>query len=34
LPLLAERAPVLHYLRFTGNEEREKYERALEEMVR
>lgn len=34
LPLLAERAPVLHYLRFTSQEERAKYALALEEMTR
>ncbi len=34
LPLLAERAPMLHYLRFTGAEEREKYESAYQEMIR
>ncbi|MCX6427111.1 MAG: thiamine pyrophosphate-dependent enzyme [Actinobacteria bacterium] len=34
LPLLAERAPVLHYLRFTGADERAKYERAYAEMVK
>lgn len=33
LPLLAERAPVLHYLRFTGADERAAYERAYAEMV-
>lgn len=34
LPLLAERAPVLHYLRFTGPDERAKYEIAYKEMVK
>ncbi len=34
LPLLAERAPMLHYLRFTGAEERAKYEKAYQEMVK
>ena len=34
LPLLAERAPVLHYLRFTGAEERARYESAYKEMVK
>ena len=33
LPLFAERAPALHYLRFTSNEERQRYEQAYEEMV-
>lgn len=33
LALLAERAPVLHYLRFTSDKEREKYEVAYKEMV-
>jgi transketolase len=33
LSLLAERAPTLHYLRFTSNEERERYEAAYQEMV-
>lgn len=33
IPLLNERAPVLHYLRFTGAEERARYERAYEEFV-
>lgn len=34
LPLMQERYPVLHYLRFTGPEERAKYEAAYEEMVK
>lgn len=34
LPMLAERAPVLHYLRFTGEQERAKYQLALEEMTK
>ncbi len=34
LPLLAERAPALHYLRFTGPEERAKYEKVYQEMVK
>jgi transketolase len=34
LPILAERAPVLHYLRFTGAEERARYEKAYQEMVK
>jgi len=34
LPILAERAPILHYLRFAGAEERAKYEHAYEEMIR
>lgn len=33
LPLFAERAPALHYLRFTSNEERRRYEAAYQEMV-
>jgi len=33
IPLLNERAPVLHYLRFTGTEERERYEEAYEEFT-
>jgi transketolase len=33
LPLLAERAPILHYLRFTDSQERAKYESAFKEMV-
>lgn len=34
LPLMQERYPVLHYLRFTGPEERAKYQAAYEEMVK
>ena len=34
LPILAERAPVLHYLRFTGAEERARYEKAYQEMIK
>lgn len=34
LPILAERAPTLHYLRFTGADERAKYEKAYQEMVK
>ena len=34
LPIMAERAPVLHYLRFTSEQEREKYEVAYKEMLR
>nr|NLD40917.1 transketolase [Actinomycetales bacterium] len=33
LPLLEERRPVLHYLRFTSEAEREKYAEAYEELV-
>lgn len=33
LPLLAERAPVLHYLRFGSDEERERYADAYAQMV-
>jgi transketolase len=33
LPLFGERAPLLHYLRFTSPEERARYEAAYEEMV-
>lgn len=33
LPLLAERRPVLHYLRFTGDDERARYEQAYDEML-
>ncbi len=33
LPLFAERAPALHYLRFTSNDERRRYQQAYEEMV-
>jgi transketolase len=34
LPLLEERAPVLHYLRFTSTEERARYESAYKEMTK
>lgn len=34
LPLLQERYPVLHYLRFTSDQEKSKYEQAYEEMTR
>jgi transketolase len=34
LPLLAERAPVLHYLRFTSPDERAKYEAAYKELIK
>jgi len=33
LPLLKERAPVLHYLRFTSAEERERYQAAYDERM-
>lgn len=33
LPLFAKRAPLLHYLRFTSQEERAEYEAAYNEMV-
>ncbi len=33
LPLLNERRPVLHYLRFTGEDEKERYAQAYAEMV-
>ena len=33
LPIFAERAPLLHYLRFTSEEERDRYQRVYEEMV-
>lgn len=33
LPLLQERYPVLHYLRFTGDDERAKYQKAFEGMT-
>jgi len=33
LPLFGERAPLLHYLRFTSEEERARYQAAYEEMV-
>jgi len=34
LPILEERKPTLHYLRFTGSEERAKYELAYQEMTK
>lgn len=34
LPMLAERAPVLHYLRFTSTDEQERYAKAYQEMVK
>jgi transketolase len=34
LPLFGERAPLLHYLRFTSPEERAQYQAAYEEMVK
>ncbi len=34
LPLMSERAPVLHYLRFKNDDERSRYQAAYEEMVR
>lgn len=34
LPMLAERAPVLHYLRFTGTDEHARYEKAYQEMTK
>ena len=34
LPILEERKPTLHYLRFTGADERAKYEKAYQEMVK
>ncbi|MSO43621.1 MAG: transketolase [Candidatus Planktophila sp.] len=34
LPILAERAPVLHYLRFTSAEERIRYENVYQEMTK
>ncbi len=34
LPLFGERAPLLHYLRFTSPEERAQYEAVYEEMVK
>jgi transketolase len=34
LPILAERAPLFHYLRFTSPEERARYQVALEEMTK
>ena len=33
LPIFAERAPLLHYLRFTSDEERNRYQQVYEEMV-
>ena len=33
LPIFEERAPLLHYLRFTSEEERERYRAVYEEMV-
>ena len=33
LPIFAERAPLLHYLRFTSDEERDRYQKVYEEMV-
>lgn len=33
LPILEERAPLLHYLRFTSEEERARYQTVYEEMV-
>jgi len=33
VPLMNNRRPVLHYLRFTGNDERQEYERFYEELV-
>lgn len=33
IPLLNERAPLLHYLRFTGSEERARYEAAFKEFT-
>ena len=34
LPILEERKPILHYLRFTGADERAKYEMAYQEMIK
>jgi len=34
VPLLQERAPVLHYLRFKSDEERQKYQAAYEQMIK
>lgn len=34
LPILADRAPVLHYVRFTSAGEKARYEQAYQEMVR
>jgi transketolase len=33
LPIFEERAPLLHYLRFTSPEERDRYRAVYEEMV-
>ena len=33
LPIFSERAPLLHYLRFTSDEERDRYQQVYEEMV-
>jgi transketolase len=33
LSIFEERAPLLHYLRFTSDEERERYRAVYEEMV-
>jgi transketolase len=33
IPLLEERRPILHYLRFTGSEERDRYRAAYESML-
>ncbi len=33
LPIFGERAPLLHYLRFTSDDERQRYQVAYEEMV-
>ncbi|MGB9357802.1 MAG: 1-deoxy-D-xylulose-5-phosphate synthase N-terminal domain-containing protein [Acidimicrobiia bacterium] len=33
LPIFAERAPLLHYLRFTSEQERDRYQQVYEEMV-
>jgi transketolase len=34
LAIMEERKPTLHYLRFTSAEERAKYEKAYQEMVK
>jgi transketolase len=34
LPIMEERKPTLHYLRFKGADERAKYEKAYQEMVK
>lgn len=34
LPIMEERKPTLHYLRFTGADERAKYEKAYQEMIK